>query len=75
MPHRQSVDHASCGIVGMDPAMTPPKLRRVSTVRTILDEHCRKCDQFPCLADKACVHSDMLHLADVPCPAGKWADR
>ena len=74
MPHRQSIDHASCGIVGVDPPATPPKLRRASTVRTIPDEHCRTCDEFPCLADKACTHVDILHMAETLCPLGKWDD-
>lgn len=74
MSHRQSIDCAGCGIVGMDPPATPPKLRRASTVRTILDAYCATCDEFPCLAQKTCAHADMLHMADVQCPAGKWDD-
>lgn len=75
MSRWESIDFAACGLVGMDPPATPPRLRRASAVRTILDAYCATCDEFPCLADKACVHSDMLHLAETLCPLGKWNDR
>lgn len=61
-------------MVGVDPPAGPLKLRRASDVRRILDKHCSVCDEFPCLADRACTHADRLHLAEVVCPLAKWND-